>query len=158
MYGFSLMEVMITVAIIGIVSSIALPVYTEHVTKSHRKDATDETYRILKMQESYFLENQSYARRLDSAEGGLGFTNNWTWSSANRYYWLRIIGARPLGCAGTSATPCTEFAVQATPWGTQTSDIECGNYWTMSSGLRWVHSNGRWINNRTNLDRIKKCW
>ena len=68
-HGFSLTELMITLAIIAILASIALPSYRNYVIRSHRGDATQALLRIAAQQEKYYIQNNSYASTLDA--GGL---------------------------------------------------------------------------------------
>lgn len=59
--GFSLVELMIVVAIVGILSAIAIPSYQDSVRKSRRADATTKLTEIANLQLEYFIENRSYA-------------------------------------------------------------------------------------------------
>ena len=70
--GFTLIEVMIVVTIPGIVAAIATPSYIEYVRKGKRADAKVELFRLAQMQESYFVQNLSYAKDLTTGAGGLG--------------------------------------------------------------------------------------
>ncbi len=70
--GFTLIEVMIVVAILGIITVIALPSYAELVMKGKRTDAKVELLKIAQLQESYFVQNLSYAKDLTTGAGGLG--------------------------------------------------------------------------------------
>lgn len=63
--GFSLIELMITVAIITILASIALPSYRAYVLRSNRGDATQALLRIAAQQEKFFLQNNTYAATMD---------------------------------------------------------------------------------------------
>lgn len=63
--GFTLVEIMIVVAIIAILASIALPAYTEHVRKGHRAAAQSEMMDIVNRQQQFFLANRAYAESLD---------------------------------------------------------------------------------------------
>ena len=58
--GFTLMEVMITVVIIGILASIAYPSYTRYVAETRRSDATINMTRIAAQQEKFFTECGTY--------------------------------------------------------------------------------------------------
>ena len=58
--GFTLMEVMITVVIVGILASIAYPSYTNYVTAARRSDATINLTRIAAQQEKFFTECGTY--------------------------------------------------------------------------------------------------
>ncbi|MFO6422829.1 type IV pilin protein [Motilimonas sp. KMU-193] len=59
--GFTLMEVMIVVAIIGILASIAYPSYQDYVKKSRRADAQAHLMKAALEQESWRITNATYA-------------------------------------------------------------------------------------------------
>lgn len=63
--GFTLVEVMIVVAIVAILASIALPSYQEHVRRGHRAAAQTEMMDIASRQQQYFLANRQYATKLE---------------------------------------------------------------------------------------------
>ncbi|CAA0109372.1 Type II secretion system protein G [Zhongshania aliphaticivorans] len=58
--GFSLLELMITVAIIGIVASIAYPSYQESVAKSRRSEAANALFTAAQALERYYSSNGRY--------------------------------------------------------------------------------------------------
>lgn len=59
--GFTLLELMITVALIGIVASIALPQYKSQVAKSKRSGAQSAVLELANMMEREKLNNGGYA-------------------------------------------------------------------------------------------------
>ena len=58
--GFTLMEVMITVAIIAILAAVALPNYFDYVTRSKITEAKTDLADMRTRLEQYFLDNRSY--------------------------------------------------------------------------------------------------
>ena len=93
--GFTLIELMITVAIVGILAAIAYPSYTAQVQKSRRADAQVALMEIAQREESYFLRNRSY-----------GDTTAWGYStsSGDGYYTLSITATATTFTATATAT------------------------------------------------------
>jgi type IV pilus assembly protein PilE len=58
--GFTLIEVMITVVIVGILAAIALPSYSEYITRSKIIDGTTKLGDFRAQMEKYFLDNRTY--------------------------------------------------------------------------------------------------
>lgn len=58
--GFTLIEVMITVAIVGILAAIALPSYNSAVLKGRRAQARTELVSLLQQQERYSTQRNTY--------------------------------------------------------------------------------------------------
>ena len=77
--GFTLMELMIAVVVIGILAAIALPGYRSYVTRSSREAAQAELVEYSGTEEKIFLNSNAYTAALTTAyngtsTGGLGVT------------------------------------------------------------------------------------
>ena len=70
--GFTLIELMVAVMIVGILASVAVPSYTGYVAKSRRAQAKQLLMDLATRQEQYMLDNKGYADTLQK----LGFPNN----------------------------------------------------------------------------------
>jgi type IV pilus assembly protein PilE len=64
--GFTLIELMITIVIIGILVGVALPGYQNSVRKSHRSAAQAEMLDIANREQQYLLANRSYTATLSN--------------------------------------------------------------------------------------------
>lgn len=67
--GFTLIELMVVVAVIGILAAIAYPSYQKYVLKSQRADAHDSLMRIQLQQERYRANHPSYSTELTALAG-----------------------------------------------------------------------------------------
>ncbi len=86
-FGFTLVELMITVAIVGILASIAYPSYTAHIIRSDRAEAVSELLRIANLQEQFFVDNRQYTANINQLGIGSGaayttLTGNYVITSA----------------------------------------------------------------------------
>jgi len=59
-HGFTLIEVMITVAIVGILAAVAFPSYRDHVLRGHIVDGTNGLATMRADMERHFQDNRSY--------------------------------------------------------------------------------------------------
>jgi len=89
--GFTLVEVLIVCAIIGILASIGYPSYQNHVRKAKRSAAQTFMMQIASKEELYLLDNRSYTATIGS--GGLGLTQ--PTETANTYTFAVAVTASP---------------------------------------------------------------
>lgn len=77
--GFTLIELMITMAIVGILAAIAFPSYQNYVTRTSREAARTELLELAGLQERIYLNSNAYSPNVAAAyngqaTGGLGKT------------------------------------------------------------------------------------
>ncbi len=106
--GFTLMELMIAVAIVGILAAIAVPSYQAQMRQGYRSDAITELQRILAAQERYFMSNKTYTDDMTD----LGF--------AADPYVIDRYSIAAAQCGATALVLCVEITATAT--GTQAED------------------------------------
>lgn len=68
-HGFSLIELMISVAIIGILSGIAIPQYQDYVIRTYRSEGMTQLLDIMRSQENYYSNSYTYASDLAELAG-----------------------------------------------------------------------------------------
>jgi len=123
--GFSLIELMIVIVIIGILMGISLPAYQGYVLRSHRTDAHSALLDLAARQERFVAQNNSYTNLISEAKGlRLGRT-----TSAEGFYNLEAAKCD----TGTLAT-CYKLTAKAT--GSQASDTDCSEITYDSAGTK----------------------
>lgn len=69
--GFTLIELMITVAIIGILASVALPAYNDYVLRGKMTEATATLADLRFQMERYYQDNRRYTVAVGSSDCGV---------------------------------------------------------------------------------------
>lgn len=114
--GFTLVEVMIVVAIVGILAAIAYPSYQEYVRRSNRAEARATMMDIAQMQERYFSKDQNF-RYLDipaPPDAPPAGWKNWSGSSGAVKYNIAVNAEDADTSDPANPIPAT-FTITATP-------------------------------------------
>lgn len=109
--GFSLIELMIVVAIIGVIASIAIPSYSEYMVRSNRTEAMEVLSQVMVQQQRSVLRQRTYTADLTQ----LGYPNPLL-SDGGRY---QITAA---ACAGVNINRCVNLLATPVAGGTQVAD------------------------------------
>lgn len=117
--GFTLIELMVVLAVAGILAAVALPSYLEQVRKGRRSDAVSALSSVQQAQERWRANRSTYADELSA----LGFATNY---SPKGYYELSLSNVGPGGYTVTA---------RAVSGRAQDGDSRCARMWvTLSRG------------------------
>lgn len=105
--GFTLIELVVTIAILGILVAIAYPAYQEQIRKSRRPEGQGALVELANVQQQYFSDNFTFTPTLTN----LGYTSATTLGG---HYTLSV----PVASASA-------FTVRARPTGAQALDTHC---------------------------------
>lgn len=137
MLAFTLIELMITVAIVAILAAIAYPAYTQYVIRAKRADGKNALLQAQLAQEKWRANNTSYSDDLSE----LGFTAaaDSKFYSTDLHYEIAISG-----------TPdATTYKVTANP--SDFADTSCGEF--------AVDQNGKTTStDQDTIEKVKECW
>jgi type IV pilus assembly protein PilE len=130
--GFTLIEVMITVAIIAILAAVALPSYQDSVRKSRRADAQAFMSDVVSRQQHFLLDRRAYAASITDAatDNGLGMTIP---ENVSKFYTVALV-------TDNDARP-PSFEITGTPKGGQASDA-CGKLTVDQAGQKSAAGSG----------------
>ncbi|PIP80180.1 MAG: hypothetical protein COW84_06660 [Gammaproteobacteria bacterium CG22_combo_CG10-13_8_21_14_all_40_8] len=107
--GYTLVEIVISIAIIGILAAVAIPSYQGHLAKSRRGDAEASLSALAQAMERYYTEKSTYAGATVGASGI--FPNEAPLDGSTKYYDLSIV-----------TQTATDFKIKAAPKGVQAGD------------------------------------
>lgn len=128
--GFTLIELMIAVAIVGILATIAYASYSSQIQHSRRSDALTSVGSVSSSLERCYASAYTYVGCGNAAAG--------TAASQNGYYSIVTVVA------------ATSYTLTATPVGAQANDTTCASFVLSNSGQSATDSGGS--------DQTKTCW
>jgi len=150
--GYTLIEILIVVAILGLLAAIAIPSYQNSVLASNRSVAQAALLDLANRQEQFYLDNRTYTTDMadlgypagmvfsNGGNSAVAFNNNHTLvasTAGERLYFVQI-----------GAANATVFAIAAQPQQQQTADTECGTLSLTSRGVK----------GETGTASVSDCW
>jgi type IV pilus assembly protein PilE len=140
--GFTLIELMIAVAIIGILAGIAYPAYTNHVDRSRRSEGISMLLIVASQQERYYTQNNRYATPAELGADGVGNLQSESgYYNVTTAYWL-------------DDTSTYILTASANTW----VDAQCEDFTLWSNGVRGVTGDGDGDGVKATAADLDACW
>jgi type IV pilus assembly protein PilE len=152
--GLTLMELMVALAIAGILAAIAVPAYLDSVRRARRADAITTLQQVMLLQERHRANSPQYATHLIASGGSIG----------------GVGAATAPGAAGSVDTPggtysvslsgasATGYTVQAQARGSQAPDSPCQVLQLQVSGGQVVQASGATAALGNDAAANRRCW
>lgn len=123
--GFTLTELITTVAILALLAAVAIPSYTKQIRKTRRADAKAALLELSQRQETYYSDWNRYTATIANLGWGSGNV------SKEGFYTLSIPSANT-----------RTFTVTATATGTQLKDTDCKVFQITNTGQKTSENSG----------------
>ncbi len=149
-HGFTLLELMIVVSIIGILAAIALPNYTEYIARGRRLGAKTELLMAQQWMERLYSESYSYEQ--DAAGTALATL----WTSQPFSTSPRTGEGAPAYTLSATATAST-YTLTATRTGAASGD-KCGDFTLDHTGLKSIAANTYSSHYASLAAAVQDCW
>ncbi|MFM7533059.1 MAG: type IV pilin protein [Rubrivivax sp.] len=140
--GFSLIELMIALAVVGILTAVAVPGYQNYMRSAYRAEARTALLEVAQWMERHFSMTQSYQT---SSQGSA--INNAALTTAGLAVTPRA-GAVRYNISFSAGPTQTTYTLQAVPTGAQAADTRCGTLTLTNLQVRGVSGTGS----------VADCW
>jgi type IV pilus assembly protein PilE len=150
--GFTLVELLIAMAITAILAAIAIPSYSAYIQKSRRTEAKSALLDLASLEERYFSTNNTYTNQASNLGYSAGTATPFAVGSG--YYNITSItvtaAAAPTG--PTSVGTPASYLITATPVAgtTQANDLACASFTISSTGQQTATG--------TDTNASTDCW
>lgn len=124
--GFTLVELLIVLVVVGILAAVTLPSYQDSVRKARRADGRSALLDMAARQEKFFAQNSAYTTSVSPAGTGLGLGKT---TSVDDHYNLTAAE-----CTGGAISRC--YLLTATTTGAQADDTNCATLTLDSVGRK----------------------
>jgi type IV pilus assembly protein PilE len=139
--GFTLIELMVTVAVIAIIARLAYPAYTSHFTRAKRSAAQSFMVTVSNREEQSMLNSRSYFSIATGVPS--------EWSAVNMTVPSEVSGNYTITVNANNASTPPSYTITAAPQGKQaTNDASCGNLTYTNTGSKGITGTGT----------VANCW
>jgi len=118
--GFTLVELMVAVAVLGVIVAVAYPAYIDFLERSRRAEAQEALQNVATLQEQFYTNNKGYSGSLSDLDVST--------TTENAYYQLSLSTASSID--GSAQT----YTISASAQGAQASDTDCAAIHLDSNG------------------------
>lgn len=146
--GFTLIELMITVAIVAILAAVAYPSYRDYIERSRQSEAQGILMESAQWMERFYAENYRYDENTAGVAVAELFAQRFVQSPRN--------GAAAYTISVPTATQ-TGFVVRATRTGSMTGN-KCGNFEMTNTGVRQLQEDSFSTALGNQAQAMARCW
>ena len=136
--GFTLIEVMIVVALIGIISAIAIPQYSDYVTRSRIPEATSTLADARVRMEQFFQDNRNYNGDGLAANVACGVA----FTATTHFAYACVSSASGMAyvvtASGKNPGPMKGFTYTVDHTNTKGSSIAASSAWPATAAACWI--------------------
>jgi type IV pilus assembly protein PilE len=145
--GFTLIELMIVVVIVGILAAVAYPSYRQYGIRTKRAAATADLMELAQFMEREFTSSGRYGDDDDTLRDGVELPFDQSPQDDNN----------PAYDLTLSAVSPTAFTLSATPTGTH-EDPQCGILTLNNAGVKCIQAGASCSNVTAQQEAVSDCW
>ena len=154
--GFTLIELMIVVAIIGIIAAIALPSYTSYIARAKRADARTQLLQAAQFMQRFYAANDNFAADRGGSDVVTAMPLNLKKSPADGTAIYQLNTSITSADSYTATVSVSAYTLTMAPIsGGSAATDECGMFTITSIGIKGVTVSGTPYTSGTLRD---KCW